>query len=175
MAPTSEAVRERVAWWGTTGQPPAGMIDAMTRVTHIDETVTIGGDLSVGRIGYGAMQLTGPKVWGEYPDHDKGVELLPEVVAVQWKPCSDRQNGAVAAPAGDRRRCAVAGEDVHYREVGIEERPDRLSDCREDLAGGRLLRDEHRHAPQRRLLLGERTELLTAHRSSRLSPTVART
>ena len=30
MAPTSEAVRERVAWWGTTGQPPAGMIDAMT-------------------------------------------------------------------------------------------------------------------------------------------------
>jgi aryl-alcohol dehydrogenase-like predicted oxidoreductase len=53
----------------------------MTRVTHIDETVTIGGDLTVGRIGYGAMQLTGPKVWGEYADHDKGVALLREVVA----------------------------------------------------------------------------------------------
>src|SRR3954454_2829809 len=53
----------------------------MTGVTHIDETVTIGGDLTVGRIGYGAMQLTGPKVWGEYPDHDKGVALLREVVA----------------------------------------------------------------------------------------------
>src|SRR6476620_3445708 len=53
----------------------------MTEVTHIDETVTIGGDLTVGRIGYGAMQLTGPKVWGEYPDHDKGVALLREVVA----------------------------------------------------------------------------------------------
>jgi diketogulonate reductase-like aldo/keto reductase len=53
----------------------------MTRVTHIEETVTIGGDLTVGRIGYGAMQLTGPKVWGEYPDHDKGVALLREVVA----------------------------------------------------------------------------------------------
>jgi pyridoxine 4-dehydrogenase len=53
----------------------------MTRVPHIDETVTIGGDLTVGRIGYGAMQLTGPKVWGEYPDHDKGVALLREVVA----------------------------------------------------------------------------------------------
>jgi pyridoxine 4-dehydrogenase len=52
----------------------------MTRVTHIDETVTIGGDLTVGRIGYGAMQLTGPKVWGEYPDHDQGVALLREVV-----------------------------------------------------------------------------------------------
>jgi pyridoxine 4-dehydrogenase len=42
--------------------------------------VTIGGDLTVGRIGYGAMQLTGPKVWGEYPDHDKGVSLLHAVV-----------------------------------------------------------------------------------------------
>src|SRR4051812_48953293 len=53
----------------------------MTRVTHMDGTVTIGGDLTVGRIGYGAMQLTGPKVWGEYPDHDKGVALVREVVA----------------------------------------------------------------------------------------------
>ena len=44
-------------------------------------TVTIGGDLTVGNVGYGAMQLTGPKVWGEYPDHDKGVALLREVVA----------------------------------------------------------------------------------------------
>ena len=42
--------------------------------------VTIGGELTVGNIGYGAMQLTGPKVWGEYPDHDKGVALLREVV-----------------------------------------------------------------------------------------------
>jgi pyridoxine 4-dehydrogenase len=43
-------------------------------------TVTIGGDLTVGRIGYGAMQLTGPKVWGEYPDHDGAVALLRAVV-----------------------------------------------------------------------------------------------
>jgi pyridoxine 4-dehydrogenase len=44
-------------------------------------TVTIGGDLTVGAIGYGAMQLTGPKVWGEYPDHDQAIALLGEVVA----------------------------------------------------------------------------------------------
>jgi pyridoxine 4-dehydrogenase len=44
-------------------------------------TVTIGGDLTVGAIGYGAMQLTGPKVWGEYPDHEKAIALLREVVA----------------------------------------------------------------------------------------------
>jgi aryl-alcohol dehydrogenase-like predicted oxidoreductase len=43
--------------------------------------VTIGGDFNVGRIGYGAMQLTGPKVWGEYADRDKAINLLREVVA----------------------------------------------------------------------------------------------
>jgi pyridoxine 4-dehydrogenase len=43
-------------------------------------SVTIGGGLTVRNIGYGAMQLTGPKVWGEYPDHDQGVELLRHVV-----------------------------------------------------------------------------------------------
>ena len=47
----------------------------------IAETVTIGGDLTVGRIGYGAMQLTGPQVWGEYPDHDKAVALLRGAVS----------------------------------------------------------------------------------------------
>jgi pyridoxine 4-dehydrogenase len=43
-------------------------------------TVAIGRDLTVGNIGYGAMQLTGPKVWGDYPDHEKGVELLRQAV-----------------------------------------------------------------------------------------------
>jgi pyridoxine 4-dehydrogenase len=52
----------------------------MTPTRERPTTVTIGGDLTVGRIGYGAMQLTGPKVWGEYPDHDKGVNLLRDVV-----------------------------------------------------------------------------------------------
>jgi aryl-alcohol dehydrogenase-like predicted oxidoreductase len=44
-------------------------------------SLTIGGDLTVNRIGYGAMQLTGPKVWGEYPDREGGLQLLKEVVA----------------------------------------------------------------------------------------------
>jgi hypothetical protein len=42
-------------------------------------TVTIGGDLVANRIGYGAMQLTGKQVWGEYPDHDGGITLLRAV------------------------------------------------------------------------------------------------
>jgi len=45
------------------------------------DSVTIGGDLAVGPIGYGAMQLVGPKVWGDYPDHEGGIALLREVVA----------------------------------------------------------------------------------------------
>jgi pyridoxine 4-dehydrogenase len=54
----------------------------MTRqASEIPSTVTIGGDLTVGRIGYGAMQLTGPKVWGDYPDRDKAIALLREAVA----------------------------------------------------------------------------------------------
>ncbi len=44
-------------------------------------TVEIGGDLTVGAIGYGAMQLTGPKVWGDYADQDHAITLLREVIA----------------------------------------------------------------------------------------------
>lgn len=43
-------------------------------------TVPIGSELTVTAIGYGAMQLTGPKVWGEYADRDQGIELLRAVV-----------------------------------------------------------------------------------------------
>ncbi|MDQ1578221.1 MAG: pyridoxine 4-dehydrogenase [Microbacteriaceae bacterium] len=48
---------------------------------ELPPTVTIGNGLTVRAVGYGAMQLTGPKVWGEYPDHDKAIALLREVVA----------------------------------------------------------------------------------------------
>jgi aryl-alcohol dehydrogenase-like predicted oxidoreductase len=43
-------------------------------------TITIGEDLTVGRIGYGAMQLTGEQVWGEYPDREAAIDLLREAV-----------------------------------------------------------------------------------------------
>ncbi len=49
-----------------------------TDISTLD-TVTIGDGLTVKNIGYGAMQLTGPKVWGEYPDRDQGVALLRQV------------------------------------------------------------------------------------------------
>src|SRR3954447_26810777 len=43
-------------------------------------TLTIGSDLVVNRLGYGAMQLTGSGMWGEYPDRARGVALLKRVV-----------------------------------------------------------------------------------------------
>ncbi len=36
----------------------------------------IGGDLTVNRLGYGTMQLTGTGVWGEPADHDESIRVL---------------------------------------------------------------------------------------------------
>jgi pyridoxine 4-dehydrogenase len=50
-------------------------------ITEADpEQLTIGGDLHVNRIGYGAMKLTGDQVWGPYPDHDQAIRVLRGVV-----------------------------------------------------------------------------------------------
>ena len=42
--------------------------------------IALGGDLRVGRIGYGAMRLTGPDLWGDYLDRDGGITLLRQAV-----------------------------------------------------------------------------------------------
>ncbi len=39
-------------------------------------TVTIGGDLTVNRLGFGAMRLTGPGIWGPPRDHDEAIRVL---------------------------------------------------------------------------------------------------
>src|SRR5512133_3889153 len=53
---------------------------ALPRTSLPAGTITIGGDLTVGRMGFGAMQLTGDQVWGEYADHDGALLLLRHVV-----------------------------------------------------------------------------------------------
>ncbi|HZE66557.1 MAG TPA: aldo/keto reductase, partial [Sporichthyaceae bacterium] len=40
----------------------------------------IGGTLPVVRLGYGAMQLTGPGVWGDPADPDEAVRVLRRAV-----------------------------------------------------------------------------------------------
>jgi len=39
-------------------------------------TFTIGGDLQVNRLGYGAMRITGDGVWGPPADHDRAIGVL---------------------------------------------------------------------------------------------------
>lgn len=43
-------------------------------------TFPIGGDLAVHRLGYGAMRITGPGVWGDPPDRDAAIEVLRRAV-----------------------------------------------------------------------------------------------
>jgi pyridoxine 4-dehydrogenase len=43
-------------------------------------TFKLGGDLTVNRLGYGAMQLTGPGVWGDPKDPDEAVRVLRRAV-----------------------------------------------------------------------------------------------
>ncbi|MGM1062826.1 aldo/keto reductase [Saccharothrix sp. Mg75] len=44
------------------------------------KTVTLGGDLTVGRLGYGAMRLAGEGIWGPPADRDGAIALLRRVV-----------------------------------------------------------------------------------------------
>ncbi len=43
-------------------------------------TFASGGDLEVNRLGYGAMQLTGPGIWGEPDDRDEAIAVLRRAV-----------------------------------------------------------------------------------------------
>ena len=45
-------------------------------------TITLGGDLPVHRIGYGAMQLTGPGVWGMPADQAAAANILRQAVGL---------------------------------------------------------------------------------------------
>lgn len=44
------------------------------------KTYTIGGDLTVNRLGYGAMRITGPGIWGPPQDHDESIRVLKRAV-----------------------------------------------------------------------------------------------
>ncbi|MWA03600.1 oxidoreductase [Actinomadura sp. LD22] len=50
------------------------------RPAEASGSFAIGGDLPVVRLGYGAMQLTGPGVWGDPKDPDEAVRVLRRAV-----------------------------------------------------------------------------------------------
>ena len=43
-------------------------------------TITLGGELTVNRIGYGAMRITGEGIWGPPKDHDGAIRVLRRAV-----------------------------------------------------------------------------------------------
>ena len=43
-------------------------------------TIDVGGDLTVNRMGFGAMRLTGPGIWGDPPDRDRAKAALRRAV-----------------------------------------------------------------------------------------------
>jgi pyridoxine 4-dehydrogenase len=52
------------------------MTDTTTRPATAAGTFALGGDLTVNRLGYGTMQLTGEGVWGEPDDRDGAIRLI---------------------------------------------------------------------------------------------------
>jgi aryl-alcohol dehydrogenase-like predicted oxidoreductase len=44
------------------------------------QTIDLGGDLTVNRMGFGAMRITGPGVWGDPPDHATAIATLKRIV-----------------------------------------------------------------------------------------------
>jgi pyridoxine 4-dehydrogenase len=40
------------------------------------DRIDVGGDLTVNRLGFGAMRITGPGIWGDPPDRDRAIQAL---------------------------------------------------------------------------------------------------
>jgi aryl-alcohol dehydrogenase-like predicted oxidoreductase len=52
----------------------------MTHPAGRSGTFSIGGDMPVVRLGYGAMRITGPGIWGPPEDHDEAIRVLRRAV-----------------------------------------------------------------------------------------------
>jgi aryl-alcohol dehydrogenase-like predicted oxidoreductase len=54
--------------------------DISTAPAAVAGVVRFGADLPVHRLGFGAMRLTGPGIWGEPADPDTAVQVLRRAV-----------------------------------------------------------------------------------------------
>jgi pyridoxine 4-dehydrogenase len=52
----------------------------VTAGTKTSASLTIGGDLTVRRFGFGAMRITGRGIWGDPPDHEEALGVLRRAV-----------------------------------------------------------------------------------------------
>ena len=51
--------------------------------------IDVGGDLTANRLGFGAMRITGPGIWGDPPDRDRAKEALRRAVDRSSEPMLD--------------------------------------------------------------------------------------
>jgi aryl-alcohol dehydrogenase-like predicted oxidoreductase len=51
-------------------------ITALENIATQSGKFTLGGDLTVNRLGFGAMRITGEGIWGEPKDHDESIRVL---------------------------------------------------------------------------------------------------
>ena len=63
-------------------------------------TIDVGGDLTVNRMGFGAMRITGPGIWGEPPSRDQAIATLRRVVelGVNFIDTADSYGPGVSEP-----------------------------------------------------------------------------
>ncbi|MCJ8163407.1 aldo/keto reductase [Pontibacter sp. E15-1] len=54
----------------------------MTESTSYTQTFTLGGEMEVNRMGYGAMRITGDGIWGPPQDKDEAIRVLQRAVAL---------------------------------------------------------------------------------------------
>ncbi|HEX3768835.1 MAG TPA: aldo/keto reductase, partial [Puia sp.] len=54
--------------------------DTKSMVKEPSLTYRLAGERRINRVGYGAMQLTGPGVWGDAPDRASAIKVLQAVV-----------------------------------------------------------------------------------------------
>lgn len=54
----------------------------MTKTGKMKPTYTIGGDLPVNRMGYGAMRITGDGIWGPPKDKEQAIRVLQKAVGL---------------------------------------------------------------------------------------------
>ena len=56
------------------------MTDQSTPSAAAAGTIDVGGDITVNRLGFGAMRITGTGIWGEPPDRDEAKAVLRRAV-----------------------------------------------------------------------------------------------
>lgn len=52
----------------------------MSVATELKKTFRLGGDMEINRLGFGAMRITGPGIWGEPPDREQAKQVVRRAV-----------------------------------------------------------------------------------------------